>query len=190
MIVLVLGGARSGKSEIAEQLIERWGPSATYIATWTPTPEVASDPGSAVRPDSPDDPNMAERIARHRRRRPSGWSTVESGLDLVGAVRSVRGPILVDSLGTWVAAHHDFAVNVTALCDVLRAHNGAIVIVSDETGLGVHPSSQVGRLFRDALGEVNRCVADIADRVLLVVAGRVLELDRFNLDSVAKGHRA
>jgi adenosylcobinamide kinase/adenosylcobinamide-phosphate guanylyltransferase len=88
--------------------------------------------------------------------------------------------VLVDALGTWVAAHADLAVDVDELLAVLRARDGDTVLVSDEVGLGVHPSTEIGRRFRDVLGDVNAAVAEHADDVLLVVAGRVLPLARFN----------
>ena len=162
MITLVLGGARSGKSEVAERLVARLGDSVTYIAT-----------GAAG-----DDPDMAARIERHRARRPSTWSTVEAGGDLPGALRGIDGPVLVDALGTWLARADDFAIDADALCDALDGRHGDTVVVSEEVGLGVHPSSEAGRRFRDALGLLNQRVADIADDVLLVVAGRVLPLER------------
>ena len=160
MITLVLGGARSGKSGVAESLL---GDDATYVATGAP-----ADP--AV------DPQWAAKVERHRARRPSSWTTVET-TDLAGALRDLDGHVLVDSLGTWVAAAPDFAVDADGLCDALRArHNGRTVLVSDEVGLGVHPPTAIGVAFRDALGDVNRAVADVADEVLLVIAGRVLKL--------------
>lgn len=162
MITLVLGGARSGKSEVAERLVARLGDSVTYVAT-----------GAAG-----DDPDMAARIERHRARRPQTWSTVESGDDLPGALRGIHGPVLVDALGTWLARADDFAVDTDALCGALAGREGDTVVVSEEVGLGVHPSSEAGRRFRDALGLLNQRVADIADDVLLVVAGRVLPLER------------
>ncbi len=160
MIVLVLGGTRSGKSEIAE----RWAAVAapvTYLAT-----------GSAT------DTAMADRIARHRERRPADWVTVEAGADLPAALAGVDDDrtVLVDALGTWVAAHRDFDVDAGPLVDALRRRAGLTVVVSDEVGLGVHPSTEAGVRFRDVLGSVNRAVADIADRAVLVVAGRILEL--------------
>lgn len=158
-VVLVLGGARSGKSEVAEALVGD-GP-ATYVAT--------------ARPD-PDDPAWTARIEAHRARRPDTWATVEAGVDLPGVLRSLPGTVLVDSLGTWVAAADGFCVDAAALCDALATRPGRTVVVSDEVGLGVHPETQVGVDFRDALGELNRAVAAVADRVLLVVAGRTLEL--------------
>ena len=92
------------------------------------------------------------------------------------ALAATSGTVLVDSLGTWLAARPDFDADVEGLCAALRRRQGDTVVVSDEVGLGVHPSTEVGRRFRDALGAANRSVAAEADRVLLVVAGRALEL--------------
>lgn len=156
MITLVLGGARSGKSAVAERRAGT-GP-VTYLATG-----LASD--------------MPERVAAHRARRPAAWTTLESQ-DLLGALGGLAGSVLVDSLTAWVAASDGFSVDVDALCGALAGHDGDLVVVSDEVGLGVHPSTAAGRLFRDALGVVNQAVAAVADDVLLVVAGRALRLDR------------
>jgi adenosylcobinamide kinase/adenosylcobinamide-phosphate guanylyltransferase len=160
VITLVLGGARSGKSELAERLVVRAGQPVTYVATGTAT-----------------DDDMAERIAAHRARRPVEWQTVEAGSDLAGAIADLSGSVLVDSLGTWLAGLDEFAADAGRLAAALAARPGDTVVVSDEVGLGVHPSSAVGRKFRDALGQVNRAVADHADEVLLVVAGRVIRLE-------------
>ena len=156
-LTLVLGGARSGKSRVAEVLA---GDDVVYVAT----AEVTDD-------------DFAARVARHRDRRPASWSTVESGADLVATVRSLPArPALVDSLGTWVARCEGFAADGAALAVALAARPASTVVVSEEVGLGVHPETDVGRRWRDALGEVNQEVAAVADRVLLVVAGRTLEL--------------
>jgi adenosylcobinamide kinase/adenosylcobinamide-phosphate guanylyltransferase len=161
VITVVLGGARSGKSEVAERLA---GDGAvTYVATGT-------------RPDPGVDPTWAARIARHRDRRPASWTTIEAGADLPAVVASLEGTVLVDSLGTWVAGADGFVVDADSLVDALAARDGWTVVVSDEVGLGVHPETAVGVAFRDALGDVNRAVAAVADEVLLVVAGRVLQL--------------
>ena len=120
---------------------------------------------------------MPERVAAHRARRPPTWTTVESQ-DLLGALPGLAGTVVVDSLTAWVAAAEGFSVDTDALCAVLADHGGDLVIVSDEVGLGVHPSTAAGRLFRDALGLVNQAVAAVADDVLLVVAGRALRLER------------
>jgi adenosyl cobinamide kinase/adenosyl cobinamide phosphate guanylyltransferase len=156
-VTLVLGGSRSGKSEVAEALV---GEVAVYVATATVG----------------DDADLAARVARHVARRPPGWTTLES-TDLPTALRThPDATVLVDSLGTWVAATHDFEPDVDGLVAALADRVGSVVLVSDEVGLGVHPETEVGRRFRDVLGTVNRRVAGVADRVLLVVAGRVLEL--------------
>jgi adenosylcobinamide kinase/adenosylcobinamide-phosphate guanylyltransferase len=165
-VVLVLGGARSGKSEVAERLA---GDDVTYVATGLPVDGGGMD-GDAG------DPDWAARVAAHRARRPASWRTVEAGDDLAAAVGSAPGTALVDSLGAWVARAEGFEVDVEHLCRALGERDGDAVVVSDEVGLGVHPSTEAGRRFRDALGEVNRIVADGADEVLLVVAGRTLKL--------------
>ncbi len=170
-ITLVLGGARSGKSEVAERIAHDLGGEVTYVAT-----------GPA--PDG--DPDWVERVERHRARRPGGWQTVEldGAGDLAGCLRAIPAVALVDSLGTWVAGHDDASVDEASIAGVCAALAGrrsdgrATIVVSEEVGLGVHPSSRVGLLFRDALGTANRAVGDVADEVLLVVAGRVLRLDR------------
>lgn len=163
MITLVLGGARSGKSELAERLaFERaGGAQVTYVATGTAT-----------------DADMAARIEAHRRRRPRAWATVEVGLDLPGTLSHLDGPVLLDALGTWVAGAPEFDVATAALCEALQQRTGDTVVVSEEVGLGVHPSTEAGRRFRDTLGAVNLEVASVADEVLLVVAGRALPLER------------
>ena len=163
MITLVLGGARSGKSRVAEQLAARLPAPVTYVAT--------------ARVD-PADADHVARVAAHRARRDPSWTTVEAAEDLADVLRSVPGSVLVDSLGTWVSAAEGLLVDVAGLVAALRDRSGDTVVVSEEVGLGVHPSSALGRQFRDALGTVNQAVAAVADRVLLVVAGRVLPLER------------
>jgi len=162
VITLVLGGAASGKSAVAERVAAGLGPRVTYVATWEPDPH---------------DADMRARVQAHRDRRPAGWSTVECTTDLADVVRSLQGPVLIDSLGTWVAAAGGARVDAAPLCEALRAREGDTVVVSDEVGLGVHPSSEPGRRFRDVLGSVNQEVAAAADRVWLVVAGRALLLE-------------
>ncbi len=160
MITLVLGGARSGKSLVAERLAARCPPPVTYVATLI----VA------------DDTELGQRVAAHRARRPADWSSLEVATGLPDALRQLAGTALVDSLGAWLAGHDGHAVDTDGLCTALLTRTGDTVLVSDEVGLGVHPSSEVGRHFRDALGSLNQAVAAVADQVLLVVAGRVLTL--------------
>ncbi|HEY6472976.1 MAG TPA: bifunctional adenosylcobinamide kinase/adenosylcobinamide-phosphate guanylyltransferase [Acidimicrobiales bacterium] len=166
MITLVLGGARSGKSDVAEGLVTRHRPPVTYVATMDPA----------------GDPELEARVEAHRRRRDPSWATVVVGGDgdLAGLLGRVEGTVLVDSLGPWVAGFggREGVVEArgAALCAVLAARAGDTVLVSDEVGLAVHPSSAEGRLFRDTLGAVNHAVSAVADAAYLVVAGRALEL--------------
>jgi adenosylcobinamide kinase/adenosylcobinamide-phosphate guanylyltransferase len=162
----VLGGARSGKSAHAESLVGDRD-DVIYLATSVPVPG---------------DDEWAQRLAAHRARRPSGWTTLETTApsDLLRG-----GTILVDSVTTWVAALMDetgvwagepgAAERLAARCDALvnawamtPAH---VVAVSDEVGLGVVPETSSGRLFRDTLGAVNQRLAGTADEVWFVVAG-------------------
>jgi adenosylcobinamide kinase / adenosylcobinamide-phosphate guanylyltransferase len=163
MITLVLGGARSGKSTYAERLMGRLPSPITYVATLLVG----------------DDQDLSARVARHRQRRPAEWDTVEAGLDLPAVVRSLQGSMLLDSLGPWVALNgEDSTVDSATLCRALTERSGDSVVVSEEVGLGVHPSSAAGRHFRDALGTINQDVAEVSDQVLLIVAGRALPLHR------------
>ena len=162
-MTLVLGGARSGKSAVAERLAAQLPDPVTYVAT------AALDPGDA---------DHAARVEAHRARRDPAWSTVEAGADLADVVTATAGTLLIDSIGTWVTRWPDLAPDVEDLVAALRARSGDTVVVSEEVGLGVHPSTEAGRRFRDVLGDVNVAMADVADEVLLVVAGRVLPLGR------------
>jgi adenosyl cobinamide kinase/adenosyl cobinamide phosphate guanylyltransferase len=162
VITLVLGGARSGKSGLAERLAADLAPPVTYVATL----------------HVGDDPDLAARVERHRARRPPAWRTVQAGTALPELLRTLTGSVLVDSLGPWVSASDAMQVDVVALCSALVQREGDSVVVSDEVGLSVHPSTENGRRFRDALGVLNQAVAASADEVLLVVAGCTLRLDR------------
>ena len=161
MIALVLGGARSGKSAYAERRAASLPQPVSYVAT-------ACVDGDA---------DLAARIDEHRARRPPSWSTIEAGTDVPGVLRATRGTVVLDALGPWVAAAPAFDVDAAELRDALTAREGDTVVVSEEVGLGVHPATEVGRRFRDALGEVNQLVAGVADEVVLVVAGRALRLE-------------
>ena len=166
MITLVLGGARSGKSSVAEGLAAAHGQPVTYVATM----------------DTAGDVELEARVEAHRLRRDASWTTVDAAQDLATLLRTLPGTVLVDSLGPWVASHlgdgsaDALAAEATSLCAALRARAGDTVLVSDEVGLAVHPSTTEGRLFRDALGALNHAVSAVADRALLVVAGRALAL--------------
>lgn len=165
MITLVLGGTRSGKSAVAEgiarDLARATDAAVTYVATGIAT-----------------DDDMAARIAAHRARRPADWATLEVAEPALMApmLSALGGVALLDSLGTWVASAADLAIDAAPLVDALRERSGHAVVVSEEVGLAVHPDSEAGRRFVDVIGDLNQAVAAVADRVLLVVAGRSIEL--------------
>jgi adenosylcobinamide kinase/adenosylcobinamide-phosphate guanylyltransferase len=171
---LVLGGVRSGKSRYAEQLLSEAGP-VTYVAP-------------ALTPDG-SDPEWDVRVARHQAGRPGHWTTLET-TDLVGAIQHATTPLVIDCLGTWLtrvfddlagwdpSPHREWVLEA-AMSELARAWSEAdvdVVAVSNEVGLGVVPPMPSGRLFRDELGRLNARLAAVSDRVVLVVAGRVLDL--------------
>jgi adenosyl cobinamide kinase/adenosyl cobinamide phosphate guanylyltransferase len=165
-LTLLLGGARSGKSDAAVRL---GGERATLIAT-------------AV----PGDDEMAERIRRHRAARPSGWVTVEEPVDLGGALAALPAPepVVIDCLTLWIANLVEAGRTDTEIVEegrrvaaVAASRQGATIAVSNEVGLGIVPATPLGRRYRDLLGSVNADWAAAADRTLLLVAGRALELD-------------
>lgn len=166
---LLLGGSRSGKSAEAELRLAAC-PDVLYVATG---------------PVRDDDPEWADRVAAHRLRRPAWWRTVET-TDLVGMLTSATGPVLVDGIGTWLAAAMDDTgawedpSRVRPLLDDLvsawRGTRARVVAVSDEVGLSLVPATASGRAFRDALGRLNQRLAAESEEAALVVAGRVMEL--------------
>lgn len=160
MITLVLGGTRSGKSEVAEHLAARHGPPVTYVAT--------------LRLGG--DADLEARVAAHRSRRDAGWATVEAGADLPAVLAGLTGTVLVDSLGPWVAACPQMGADAEALCAAMCGRGGDTVVVSEEVGMAVHATTEAGRRFEDALGAVNRAVSAVAGRAYLVVAGRAVPL--------------
>ena len=136
-----------------------------------------------------DDPDWAARVAAHRARRPAWWRTAET-TDLPGLLAAARGALLIDGIGTWLAAVLDecgwdlrdgaardkVAARPAELVSAWRQACGHVVAVSDETGLGVVPATPAGRLFRDELGRLNQALAAESEEAELVVAGRVLPL--------------
>lgn len=162
-LTLVLGGTRSGKSRIAEDLAARTGVDVTYIAT------------AMARAD---DGDHQDRITAHRDRRPSTWATVECSTPpaLPDLLATIATPVLLDSLGSWIAGHRDLIVDGPALAAALRARTAPTIVVSEEVGWSLHAPTAVGRRFVDALGTLNQQVSAVADRALLVIAGRAVEL--------------
>lgn len=158
MITLVLGGARSGKSAFGESRAALTRAPVTYVAT--------------ARRDA--DAEFEQRIDAHQRRRPASWVLVEASDDLATSLVGLTGTVVLDSLTTWLANVNDFDYEWTPLENALLAVAGDVIIVSDEVGLSLHPTSELGRLFRDALGTLNQAVAAIADEVYFVLAGQAL----------------
>jgi adenosylcobinamide kinase/adenosylcobinamide-phosphate guanylyltransferase len=165
-LVLVLGGARSGKSRFAEKLVTESGLQPVYIAT--------AEPGDA---------EMAERIADHRVRRGPAWRTVEAPLLLeatLDAEASGERAVLVECLTLWLSnlmhSGADATMRTSAVCATARRLPGLRVFVSNEVGLGLVPETPLGRKFRDAQGRLNQAFADVADCVVFIAAGLPLYL--------------
>lgn len=187
--VLVLGGARSGKSSFAERLAAECGEPLLYVATATAG-----------------DAEMAARIAQHRARRPAHWRTLEAPLDVAGQVAAERGAartVLLEDLtlllsnlilageadATEAACRAAEAVDrldtaaaeaverqAAAEVEALLALEVNVILVSNEVGMGLVPTSRLGRLFRDALGRLNQHAAALAGEVYFVAAGLPLRL--------------
>jgi len=160
LLTLVLGGARSGKSRYAEWLIATYPPPWIYVAT-----------AEAM------DDEMAERIAAHRARRDAAWQTVEAPHDLAEALQAAPAgsAVLVDCLTLWLSnrmlAEADMDREIDALEAALAKHQGALVLVSNEVGLGIVPDNALARRFRDKQGMLNQRLAARAARVVVMVAG-------------------
>ncbi len=167
MISLVLGGTRSGKSAFAEAtaatIAAEHGLGVRYVAT------AEVDPADA---------DYVARIAAHRARRPDEWVSAEcpQPCDLLAELREASEVVLVDSLGSWLVRHHDFVADGSALVGTLNERTAPTVLVSEEVGMAVHPPTALGRRYVDAMGTLNQQIAQVADRAVLVVAGRVVEL--------------
>ena len=169
-LVFLLGGARSGKSRHALRLVAESGLDVPFVAT------------AEAR-----DEEMAERIARHRSQRPQTWLTIEEPLQLREAVERVPAAmaLVVDCLSLWVAnlleqgAEEDEIVReATVVATEVASREPLSIAISNEVGLGVVPATVLGRRYRDCLGRANAAWAEAADDAFLVVAGRLLRLER------------
>jgi adenosylcobinamide kinase/adenosylcobinamide-phosphate guanylyltransferase len=165
---LVIGGARSGKSVLAERLVGDSGLARLYLATATAG-----------------DAEMKLRIAHHRARRDASWTTIEEPLELAAALleNMTEGrAMLVDCLTLWLSnlmhAGRDPAAESRRLADILRETKGPVVLVSNEIGLGLVPETPLGRSFRDAQGRLNQIIAAAVPEVVFVAAGLPLWLKR------------
>jgi adenosylcobinamide kinase/adenosylcobinamide-phosphate guanylyltransferase len=172
-LTFIVGGARSGKSAHAERLAAASGLPVTYIATARVT----------------DDAEFAERIEHHRSRRPAHWGLVVAPVDLAGALDATAAPgqcVLIDCLTLWLAnllcppdseaPLPDWRARIDAFAAACERAQGAVLVVSNEIGMGVVPLGAATRLYVDELGRLNQRIAAIADRATLVAAGLPLVL--------------
>ncbi len=197
-LILILGGARSGKSAFAERLAAGSGKPVAFIATAT----------------SGDD-EMRERIARHRASRPHEWHTIEEPLDLAGALQQaykLANVAILDCMTLWLSnmllqqpgekgredQGNAEGPITNSLFDeqcmqrieaLLAATQNAqagktLIVVSNEVGLGIVPAYPLGRIYRDTLGYVNQRLARAADRVYLMVAGLVVDIKRLHQEAM------
>lgn len=176
--ILVLGGARSGKSTYAEQLLADV-PDVVYVATGG---------------ERTDDAEWVARVAAHRARRPPSWRTVET-VDVAGVLRTTAESLLIDCLTLWLtsamdecnawdddawctgAARRELGARIDDLLDAWQQTPARqVVAISNEVGWGVVPPTVSGRRFQDEMGRLNQRVAARSDEVVLVVAGRALRL--------------
>jgi len=214
---LIIGGGRSGKSSEAELRLAA-EPRVTYLAAgpFAPRrPSVGSEPPAPGRevpgdrdwdswtgPDGEPDSEWARRVAAHRARRPGWWRTVES-LDVAGILRAETGALLIDGIGTWLAAVlHEAGMwadelplstgsgarqdrpdpetlvqaAIDELVDAWRQTSALVVAVTDEVGSGLVPAYPAGRVFRDQLGWLNQRLAAESELNLQVTAGRITTL--------------
>ncbi|CAM3147690.1 bifunctional adenosylcobinamide kinase/adenosylcobinamide-phosphate guanylyltransferase [Paracoccus nototheniae] len=159
-ITLVTGGARSGKSALAERLVARHAMPRLYLAT------------AEAR-----DGEMGERILQHQRSRGDGWQTIETPVDLAATLRATdgQGVRLVDCLTLWLANMQGSA-DIGALIVTLRQQSCPVVLVTNELGQGIVPANALARRFRDDHGRMNQAVAEVADQVWMAVSGLPLRL--------------
>lgn len=172
-LILVLGGARSGKSTFAEELVKSKGGRVVYIAT-----------SQAL------DEEMEQRIRLHRERRPENWRTIEESLWVADKLADLEADVvLLDCLTLLVSnllLDEEFAVEedksqailaeITKLAQVARASQADVIVVSNEVGQGLVPTYPLGRLYRDVAGWANQIIARQADEVYMVIAGIPVEL--------------
>jgi adenosylcobinamide kinase/adenosylcobinamide-phosphate guanylyltransferase len=175
--LLVLGGARSGKSAYAQRLAEAHGPQRLYLATATAGDE-----------------EMAARITRHQRDRGHGWTTLEQPLEIAAALvaqAQAGRVVVVDCLTLWLSnlmlAGRDPGPAVAALADAIAELAGPAILISNEVGMGIVPDNRIGREFRDWQGRTNREIGAACDAVIFVAAGLPLQLKPATTPSVQLG---
>jgi adenosylcobinamide kinase/adenosylcobinamide-phosphate guanylyltransferase len=170
-VVIITGGARSGKSRFAQELAMQWGKDVVFIAT------------AAVR-----DKEMEKRIERHRQSRPLQWKTIEEEIELAGAIEALTGEsktIIIDCITLWLSnliegGHEDEEIRQEArrLGELLQGSPHNCILVTNEVGSGIVPDNALARRFRDLAGEANQILAASAQELYLMVAGIPMKIDQ------------
>lgn len=162
---LILGGVKSGKSYFAEQRVKAWEKThvggVVYIAT-----------------AEPHDAEFAKRIAKHQAQRPDHWQTLEEPLQISEVIERLSGQgqcILLECLTLWMsnllAEEASLSTRVDQFCTTVENYQGELIIVSNETGLGMMPSNALARRFGDEIGVLHQRLAAMSDEVVMLVAG-------------------
>lgn len=158
---LVFGGARSGKSRFAEELVTQSDRASVYVAT------------AQIRDDE-----MSQRVKVHQERRGAEWELIECPLDISTVIRERANPgsiLLIDCLTLWLTnvwfSDRDLESEIAKLCAAIETSNGPLVLVSNEVGMGIVPETKLGRDFRDEQGRLNQRIAQLATHVFFVAAG-------------------
>ncbi len=159
--LLILGGARSGKSRYGEQIVRSCPAPWIYVAT------------AEARDDE-----MKQKIEIHRNRRSRQWTTIEEPVDLSGVLESrleTRQTLLIDCLTLWVSnliiSGDEITPVLDRFCHAIRSYRGCLIMVSNEVGLGIVPDTKLGRQFREIAGALNQQIAEIVDSVHFIVSG-------------------
>lgn len=166
---LILGGVKSGKSRYAEQQVKAW----------------VAQPGNSDREviylataENREDDDFSGRISRHRAQRPAEWKTIEEPLDVSTVIADASGAsqcILLECLTLWVSNllrdEASLSEHIDDFCETLDAYEGEIILVSNETGLGIIPPNALARRFGDEVGILHQRLAVLCDEVVLTVAG-------------------
>jgi len=177
MLMVLLGGARSGKSSLAIEIARRSDRPVTFIATGEPL-----------------DAEFAERIDRHRAERPGTWQTIEEPTELEAAIAQPDDDavVIIDCLTLWVAnlfgrdlAEDAIVERASGIAKLASDRPSPVIVVTNEVGSGIVPADALSRSYRDTLGRVNAIFTAHADQAFLVVAGRVLPLIEPDVKSIA-----
>lgn len=175
---LILGGVKSGKSRYAEQQVRVWAAQAgnsdhsvVYLAT----------------AENREDDDFSQRITRHRAQRPPEWKTIEEPFNISPIIAAASGEnqcVLLECLTLWVSNllqnEATISQHIDEFCETLQTYQGEIILVSNETGLGIMPPNALARRFGDEVGILHQRLAGLCDEVVLTVAGLPTILKTFN----------